>query len=186
MKTWIKFTIIICAALLLTIAASPAIPEDLEVLFFGGAFIVLFILFRKKRLNPTNSDDQLKLVKKASFHQKKLMNNFEHRTYGILKKWVGARGVVFSQVNMGEILSTEDYSAFRSINSKRLDFLIITHEGNPFMAIECQGRGHYRGNAEVRDKVKAIALKSAGIPLIEVFENQSEQDIINSLNEALH
>ncbi len=85
------------------------------------------------------------------------------------------------QISMGEFLATPeptpDSSAadedlnnrgFRSINSKRSDFLIYTRpDFLPALVIEYHGPGHYQGNALARDAVKRAALKRAGIPLLE-------------------
>lgn len=53
--------------------------------------------------------------------------------------------------------------AFRSINSKRLDFLVIDRIGLPALAVEYQGHGHYQNGAFMRDAVKREAVRKANI-----------------------
>lgn len=80
---------------------------------------------------------------------------------------------VWPQVSLGEVLRTEgrsdaDREAFRWINSKRVDFLVVDGAGWPVAVIEFQGSGHYQGNAGERDAVKRTVLPRAGIRYIEV------------------
>ena len=58
--------------------------------------------------------------------------------------------------------------AFRSINSKRLDFLIIDHSGLPALAVEYQGHGHYQNRAFMRDAVKREAVRKAKVKFLEI------------------
>src|SRR3546814_7251205 len=48
---------------------------------------------------------------------------------------------VMAQVNLGEILESDDKHAFMAINSKRVDVLVIGTNGAPIAAIEYQGGG---------------------------------------------
>jgi hypothetical protein len=59
------------------------------------------------------------------------------------------------------VLSSPDARAFSTINSKRVDLLVISSDGEPLAAIEYQGSGHYRETAPARDAVKKEA-RSAG------------------------
>lgn len=81
---------------------------------------------------------------------------------------------VWAQVSLGEVLTTAgrtaaDHEAFRFVNSKRCDVLVVDAESWPLAAIEYQGGGHARGRdwAE-RDAAKRIALTRAGVTLVEV------------------
>jgi len=80
---------------------------------------------------------------------------------------------IWPQVSLGEVVRTEgrseaDRRAFRWINSKRADFLVVDGEGWPLAVIEYQGSGHDLGNAAERDAVKRTVLPRAGIHYIEV------------------
>ena len=77
---------------------------------------------------------------------------------------------VMAQVSLGEILRCGDAEAFRCINSKRVDLLIVDADCNPLHAIEYQGGGHFKGAhaTAARDAVKKEALRRAGIGYDEV------------------
>lgn len=77
---------------------------------------------------------------------------------------------VMAQVSLGEILRCEDAEAFRCINSKRVDLLIVDADCNPLHAIEYQGGGHFKGAhaTAARDAVKKEALRRATIGYDEV------------------
>jgi hypothetical protein len=77
---------------------------------------------------------------------------------------------VMAQVSLGEILRCEDAEAFRCINSKRVDLLIVDADCNPLHAIEYQGGGHFKGAhaTAARDAVKKEALRRANIGYDEV------------------
>ena len=58
--------------------------------------------------------------------------------------------------------------AFRSINSKCLDFLINDHSCLPALAVEYQGHGHYQNRAFMRDAVKREAVRKAKVKFLEI------------------
>ena len=87
---------------------------------------------------------------------------------------------VWPQVSLGEVVETQgrseaDKEAYRWINSKRADFLVVDDRGWPLAVIEYQGKGHYRGNAAERDAVKRTVLAKAGIRYIEVPAEMSKR-----------
>jgi hypothetical protein len=57
--------------------------------------------------------------------------------------------------------------AYRCINSKRADFVIIDAKGYAVVVVEYQGYGHYQGTAAQRDAVKREVWRSGA--LIEVI-----------------
>ena len=81
-----------------------------------------------------------------------------------------------AQTSLGEIIAPQTASgseeardlAFRSINSKRLDFLVIDRSGMPALAVEYQGHGHYQNRAFMRDAVKREAVRKANIEFLEI------------------
>ena len=83
---------------------------------------------------------------------------------------IGERRKPRPQTSLGEIIAPSNTSgskaardlAFRSINSKRLDFPVIDRSGMPALAIECQGYGHYQNRAFMRDAMKREAVRKAG------------------------
>lgn len=98
------------------------------------------------------------------------------------------------EVGLGAFIKTAKYDredenmkrAFKSYNSKRVDFLLIDNRGNPKLAIEYNGSGHYMSaDAVERMNVKSMALDRAGIPLLEIPKNMSRTEILNSISGAL-
>ncbi|HJQ78301.1 MAG TPA: DUF2726 domain-containing protein [Lacipirellulaceae bacterium] len=92
---------------------------------------------------------------------------------------------VFAQTSLGEILKSSNEDAFRSINSKRVDILVVDRGGWPFLAVEYQGDGHYQGTAAARDAVKKEALRKAGVRYMEFCAQDTEDQIKSRLREHL-
>ena len=82
-----------------------------------------------------------------------------------------------AQVSLGEILSSPCETAYRAINSKRVDLLLIGADGLPKHAVEFQGSGHHVGSAATRDAVKKEALRKAGIGYIEVMPGDTPAEV---------
>ncbi|MBL6932204.1 MAG: DUF2726 domain-containing protein [Rhodospirillales bacterium] len=134
-------------------------------------------------------NNQKRFVSQGKFYKKKLMNKSEFRVFQVLEQWIKSNANLgfrlFSQVAIGEYLGASENQAFHSINSKRVDFLIINPFGEAMVAIEYQGEAHYQNNAQDRDEVKAIAHDKAGIKLVEIFPDEDETGISNKINSAL-
>lgn len=122
---------------------------------------------------------QLAFVSRVPFERQPLLNKAEFQVLLVLEDVVrrtrsGHR--VMAQTSLGEILrpklnakrSADTDLAYRSINSKRADFVIVDRFGLAVLVVEYQGTGHYQGTARLRDAVKREAFQSAGITLIEV------------------
>lgn len=140
--------------------------------------------------------EQMKAIAKCEFETTRLLNREEARLLPLLETLVRTAGRghrVMAQTSMGEVLAPRKGSgteaqikaAFASINSKRLDFLIIDRSGRMVCAIEYQGSGHYQGTAFFRDAVKKEVLRRAGVPLIEVQRNFSTVDVETSVRRIL-
>lgn len=123
---------------------------------------------------PTpDSADQLRYVMAAEFKARALLNKPERRLLAVIDKALAENTVgwrAMGQVNLGEILWSDDKEAFWAINAKRVDLLIVDADCQPLHAIEFQGTGHHQdGNAAAaRDAVKREALRRAGIGYVEV------------------
>jgi len=131
---------------------------------------------------------QLYAVMGASFQKRQLLNRSEYQTFKIVEDEIAAarRGYrVFAQTSLGEILSSPSDDAVRSINSKRVDILIVDQGGWPVAAVEYQGSGHYQGTAAARDAVKKEALRKAGVRYVEVSEIDSAEQIRSRVREQL-
>jgi len=77
-------------------------------------------------------EQQLLAVMTGSFEKRRLLNFGEYRAFKIIEDFLRAsrRGYrVFAQTSLGEIPASPDELAFRSINSKRVDILIVDQSG---------------------------------------------------------
>ena len=92
---------------------------------------------------------------------------------------------VMAQVSLGEVLRSKDAEAYRCINSKRVDLLLIDENCQPRHAIEYQGQGHHQATAAARDAVKKEALRRAGIGYHEVVSGQTTPAELRRLVERL-
>jgi hypothetical protein len=136
----------------------------------------------------SNPGQQLDAVMAAPFKKRKLLSREEFRVFKIAVDEAAAarRGHrVFAQTSLGEILRSPDDDAFHSINSKRVDVLIIDPWGWPELAVEYQGTGHYQGTAAARDAIKKEALRKAGVRYLEVSADHSDEQIRSLIREQL-
>ena len=132
--------------------------------------------------------DQLRIVMGADFTIQPLLNKREARVFRELDRivirlnpeWQG-----MAQVSVGEILRCQDAEAYRCINSKRIDLLLVDGECHPRHAVEYQGGGHYQGTAAARDAVKKEALRRAGIGYHEVVAGHTTPSELRRLVEKL-
>ncbi len=163
----------------------------------GGALAAYHVHFRVSlqnrraraaRYSVGDSANQLRFVMRAKFHKKKTMNKSEYHVFRTIEREVHAmhRGYrVFAQTSLGEIIGSDDSHAFSSINSKRVDILIIDPWGYPAAVFEYQGRGHYQRDAAARDAVKKEALRKAGVAYVEVSATDDAARIKLHLHNAL-
>jgi hypothetical protein len=141
-----------------------------------------------RRRDLADAREQLRAVMRAPFEKQRVMSLAEYRIFRIIEEDVVAerRGHrVFAQTSLGEILQSPSRSAFRSINGKRVDILVVDSGGWPLLAVEIQGDGHYQGDAAARDAVKREALRKAGVPYVEVFPADSDDQIRSRVRERL-
>lgn len=157
---------------------------------FVATFIISMVFGRKwsagRPLDPRR--DQLTIVKQSTYFKRRIMNGEEYRLFQHLEQWMNARQCphrVFAQVSLGEIIGSDDRSSYACINSKRCDFVIVDASGYPVLAIEYQGTGHFTPGAFERDYVKQQALKSAGVRLVEVFDDFRWDDVQTQLETTL-
>jgi hypothetical protein len=131
---------------------------------------------------------QLNTVMAAPFQKQRLLSASEYQAFKIIERDVAMeqKGFrVFAQTCLGEVLKSPDADAYRSINSKRVDMLIVDQGGWPVLAVEYQGSGHYIGTAAARDAVKKEALRKAGVRYVEIFEGDSPEQIVLRVREQL-
>ncbi len=147
-------------------------------------------LFPKPDTVPKQPDaaDQLRIVMGANFTIQPLLNKREARVFWELDRIVisiNPEWQVMAQVSVGEILRCQDVEAYRCINSKRIDLLLVDGECHPRHAVEYQGGGHYQGTAAARDAVKKEALRRAGIGYHEVVAGHTTPSELRRLVEKL-
>jgi hypothetical protein len=121
----------------------------------------------------------MEIIARVDFEPQRLLNKSEYKILLVLEaatREIDAGLRVMAQTSMGEIIRPKKGSApdddcnlaYRSINSKRIDFVVINRFGTPILAVEHQGAGHYHARSFMRDAVKREALRKANVELIEV------------------
>lgn len=135
-----------------------------------------------RRPAPGQADHaaQLREVETAQFSSRRLLNVGETRVFNALEAACETEALdwrVMAQVSLGEILASPSKSAYLAINSKRVDILLVGSDGYPVAAVEYQGSGHHLGPAATRDAIKKEALRKAGIGYVEVFEDDTADDV---------
>ena len=149
-----------------------------------------------KRRDISDPRMQMEVVARVEFEPQRLLNHGEYQLLLLIESVV--RGLdaglrVMAQTSMGEILqprkgsaSSDDcHLAYRSINSKRLDFLVVDAGCTPVLAIEYQGAGHYRSRSFMRDAVKREALRKANIEFLEVRSDYDTAELKRHLRRLL-
>jgi hypothetical protein len=97
---------------------------------------------------------------RSKFTIQPLLNKSEARVFRELDNVVigcNSSWQVMAQVSLGEILRSADPDAYRCINSKRVDLLLVDSNCRPRHVIEYQGGAHHQGAAAARDAVKRRA-----------------------------
>jgi hypothetical protein len=139
-------------------------------------------------LSQPDAADQLRIVLGANFTTQPLLNKSEARVFKELDRIVigcNPGWQVMAQVSLGEILRSKDADAYRCINSKRVDLLLVDDDCQPRHAIEYQGGAHHQGTAAARDAVKKEALRRAGIGYHEVVAGHTTPAELRRLVEKL-
>ena len=137
---------------------------------------------------PSDAVDQLRIVMGANFTVQPLLNKSEARVFKELDRIVigcNPSWQVMAQVSLGEVLRSQDDDAYRCINSKRVDLLLMDGECQPRHAIEYQGGAHHQGTAAARDAVKKEALRRAGVGYHEVVAGHTTPAELRRLVEKL-
>nr|WP_269467973.1 DUF2726 domain-containing protein [Devosia ureilytica] len=135
-----------------------------------------------------DSSDQLRVVMGAAFEKTRLMSRPEYDVFRVVETHLRRCGPgyrLMAQTSMGEFIRSADPSAHSSINSKRVDMLIIDTFGFAVVAIEHQGSGHYQNDAAARDAVKREALRRAGIEYLEIFQHHQPEEICALVSGAI-
>lgn len=144
---------------------------------------------RGQAIRSDMAADQLKVVSRAKFTSRSLLNKSEAKVFEALDKAVIARNPqwqVMAQVSLGEFLASPDKDAFFAVNSKRVDFALMDERCRVVHALEYQGSGHHTGaSAAARDAVKKEALRKAGIGYHEIVAGHTTPSDLRALVEKL-
>tara|TARA_E500000318_G_scaffold39291_1_gene37867 strand:+ start:328 stop:918 length:591 start_codon:yes stop_codon:yes gene_type:complete len=146
-----------------------------------------------RKFDTSNPQNQLRFVRQGNFYACAPVNQEAYSAvFKIVENQLASMSRkyrIFPEVSMGSFLKTPrvearqktriNNRAFQSINSKRVDFLIVDSFGDPVLVIEYHGTGHFQGNVEERDQVKKEALEKAGIPLIVVYPEITQNALKN-------
>ena len=140
---------------------------------------------------------QMEFISRVDFEPRRLLNKSEYGILQVLERLTHEMGGgyrVMAQTSLGEVIAPVNGSAsgsaeardlaFRSINSKRLDFLVIDRTGMPALA-EYQGHGHYQNRAFMRDAVKREAIRKARVPFLEIPAEYDRTVVENQIRSAL-
>ena len=148
---------------------------------------------RAKEWDVGDYNNQRRFIEQTGLYSRKPVNKEAFNTvFAVAEKTLSTiqpKHRIFAEVSMGSFIRTSNSGvrqsissrAFKSFNSKRVDFLVIDAFGSPALVIEYHGSGHNQGNAAERDEVKRLALKKAGIPLLEIFEGATKQEVENKV-----
>lgn len=147
-----------------------------------------------KRNDLSFRERQIDAVVKGHVYKKPIMNKSEYRLYKSLsnisneiERTLNQKVYVFPQVSLGEIIGG-DPEAFKAINIKRTDFVIVDARGFPLALIEYHGEGHYgndndkRNEVIMNDQVKKIVCDKIGIGYIKVIPDYDESDLGRDLS----
>lgn len=152
---------------------------------------------RFRAFDVSDTGNQLRFVEGAALYARRPINREAFRVYRELETFLPTRRDgcrLLAEVALGSFIATSMDTgsqgarnrAFSSFNSKRVDFLIIDPMGNPAVAVEYHGSGHYAGNATARDAVKKRAIQKAGIEFVEIFEATGNDEIRSMISHALN
>jgi len=145
----------------------------------------------------TNPSNQLEYVAKVGFTTQRLLNKEEYPLMQLLEtatRTVDKSARVMAQTSLGEIIKTtnvgstkqERFYAFKSINSKRLDFAVFSRTGHLVLAVEYQGSGHYNAKSFIRDAVKREVVRKAGVQYLEIPVGYNPDEISAQVKSALY
>jgi len=186
------YTLVSLSIITLTIGAYLEIKESQNAPETG---IKKNFLLENETFKESRYDNQIKFIEDVEcMTRRSILSKEESASFyaakNAIKDYDGFH--LHAQVSMGEIIKCYDPdrwksdNAFRSINSKRVDMLICNNWGTPVLAIEYQGGGHNVGeNSEKRNIVKHLALKKAGISLLETYPEDTIEKIENMIKVRL-
>lgn len=163
----------------------------------GGGVVYLYMRLKAfkqkqyfKKFDKRDAKNQMRFIEEAELYKRNPINKEAYRIFRSIEMQLPKRPRyrLLAEVSMGAFLGTSktgnikrNQRAFSAFGSKRVDFLVIDEFGQPVVAVEYQGTGHFQGDAPLRDAVKKRALQKAGVQLLEVEHDSKEADYLNQL-----
>lgn len=143
------------------------------------------ITINEEKTSQDYYKEQINILNKCNFEPKKALNKPEQLLYWKLIYNIpkDKKIKILVQVNLGEILNCYQGDGFSYINSKRVDFCLLDKDFMPIVVIEYNGTGHFKDNYKLRDEIKKIACKKAGITFLSITYKDNFDDFI--ANEVL-
>lgn len=146
-------------------------------------------IYRTRALDNdlSNAENQVKFIQQCQLYAYSPVNGEAYKILRVLEIWKDTFHKdwrIAFEVSMGSFIKTSmnqsehiTRSAFKSYNSKRVDFLLVNRFGQPCLVVEYHGSGHdLSGDAAERMTVKRLALEKANIPLVEFGEDITSQE----------
>ena len=162
--------------------------------------LCLRLLFRRSSRRALSVGDRVRLghahlsaIDDVPFYCKPLLTESERAVCSVLHRIESASAGqirLLAQVSLGQLVGVRRRSvsaerargAFFAINSKRVDFVFVDASWNPLVVVEHQGRGHQADRSvSLRDEVKRRCLQSAGVPFVEIFDDEEREEIVRKL-----
>ncbi|PXA99165.1 hypothetical protein DMC47_04790 [Nostoc sp. 3335mG] len=168
--------------------AFPCLWGERTVGIFESLFRAPQAKARRRSQPRRDAADQLRLVMAAPFQRARLMSRAEFDLFKLIEAHLPRCGPGFrlmAQPSVGEFVETSDPEAYRAINARRVDMLVIDTFGFPVAAVEHQGGGHYQAGAAARDAIKREVLRKAGIEYVEIFDYHDGEEVRRLVSAAL-
>ncbi len=139
-------------------------------------------------LARVDRSEQLRLVSYAKFSGRRLMTVDEERVFNTLGSIIAGMGLdwrVMAQINLGEIIDTDDAAALAAVRDQHIDMLIVSADQLPIAAIEYAGNTVAAADVAVQDAIKREALRRAGIAYLEIVAEDSDADLQEQMRRLL-
>lgn len=167
---------------------------------FGGSKLILIVVVgfiflvvlgaitSKNGKKRYKKNTQKERVNDSEFRSVPVLNKSEIRCFNQLKYFLHNLDpslYLFPQVSMGEVVKANNFDGFSVTNSKRYDFLIVNADFKALVAVEYNGKGHYKNNYQDRDEAKKRATEKAGISLVSISYQDNVKDKLLEIGNLL-
>jgi len=159
------------------------------------------ILFEQEDSDEVQETDPLTLIRKTELKAKKPINGEAYLRFHEIQKSLLLRSrkyQLFAEVQLAAFICSRNYppslqakKAFNSFQFKRLDFLIIDAVGEPAVAIEYDGTGHFQGDenkieqTKLSDRMKELVFEKADIEFLRIDKTMGKEKYLLELDEKI-